>query len=134
MANGCLYPSSPVQFICTEATEGVTKGFVSQSPRLVTHQVFKYIARCEGGSRAVPRWGAEQAVSCCSPLMRRAPASAGCGHGVCVLLLCHPLSISIYTMQHRDRGLASGLPIFFSDSTFTAWSSEILHQAFSMVL
>lgn len=111
MVNSHLYPSSPLQLLYTEATKGATKGFVSRTPRLVSHQVFKYIARCEGGSSAVPAGVQSELSPIAAPLCpgpQPAPAAVAgvweANGSLSAPLLYHPLSISLYTMQQRQGG------------------------------
>lgn len=121
MINSCLYPSSPLPLLFTEATEGATKGLVSQSPRLVSYQVFKCIARREGGSRAVPAAVQSKLSPVAAPLRSEpqpAPAAVTERVGGKQITVCpSPVSSPEYfplhnTAQGQGAGICS-LSVFF---------------------
>lgn len=141
MVNGCLYPSPPLQLLYTEAAKGTTKGLVRQSPRLDSYQVFKYIARCEGGSGVVPAAAQSKlspiAVSLCSepqPVLAVVTERVG---GKQITACASPVSPPEYFPLHntaQGQGVGICSLCIFSNSTFTSWSIAILHQATSVVL
>lgn len=141
MVNGCLYASFPLQLLYTEATKGATKGLVSQSPRLVSHQVFKYIARCGGGSNVVPAGVQSKLSPVAGPLCSEpqpAPAvvtghMGGNGITVCPSPVPSPEYFSSHNTAQR-QGVGTCSLYIFANSTFTIWSLDILHQAISVVL
>lgn len=134
VVDGFLSPSSLLQLSYRRAIKGATKGIISQSPSLVSQQVFKYSVRCEGGSSEVPARVQSKLSPAASPVWSGSapPAVTGCVEGNQTTVCPSPLSSPEYFPLHNAAqsqwvGICS-LCIFFN-SAFTTWSLDILQQS-----